>query len=271
MTNEAETIVRDLFLEPDARRDPYPHYHRLRDAAPVHRSTTLGVWLLTRYDDCWAVLRDPRLGKNYAGLMERRIGADWRRHPSLADRERSMINVHGPDHTRLRRLVSKAFTRRTVEELRPAIARTVDALLEPLAACGGGDILDGLAFPLPVAVIGELLGVPKPDRSQFRALVRDVTAVLEALPTAAQLAAADAAHMKIRAYFILLLAEKHRRPGSDLLSTLVQAPDDDRLTDDELESLASLLFAAGFETTTHLIGKGLIGLLRQPEQLTVIC
>src|SRR5262245_40558574 len=136
MTTDTETIVRDLFLAPDGRRDPYPHYHRLRAAAPVHRSTTLGAWLFTRYDYCWAVLRDPRLGKNYARAMERRIGADWRRHPALTDRERSMINVHGPDHTRLRRLVSRAFTRRTVDDLRPAIARMVDALLEPLAARG---------------------------------------------------------------------------------------------------------------------------------------
>ncbi|HXJ34500.1 MAG TPA: cytochrome P450 [Candidatus Eisenbacteria bacterium] len=270
MTNDAEAIVRDLFLEPDGRRHPYPHYHRLRDAAPVHRSTTLGAWLLTRYDACWAVLRDPRLGKNYARAMERQVGADWRRHPSLAQRERSMINVHGPDHTRLRRLVSKAFTRRTVEELRPAIARMVDALLEPLAARGGGEILDALAFPLPIAVIGELLGVPQADRAQFRDLVRDVTAVLETLPRPAQLAAADAAHMKIRAYFILLIAEKRRRPGSDLLSLLVQAKDDDRLTDDELESLASLLFAAGFETTTNLIGNGVLGLVRHPEQMTLL-
>src|SRR5499425_1098274 len=101
MIDDAEAIVRDLFLDPDGRRDPYPHYHRLRDVAPVHRSTTLGAWLLTRYDDCCAVPRDPRLGKNYARTMERQVGVDWRLHPSLARRERSMINVHGPDHTRL--------------------------------------------------------------------------------------------------------------------------------------------------------------------------
>jgi cytochrome P450 len=270
MTTDPEAIVRDLFIDPEGRRDPYPHYHRLRDAAPVHRSPTVGAWLLTRYEDCWAVLRDPRLGKNYARTMERRIGPDWRRHPVLAERERSMINVHGPDHTRLRRLVSKTFTRRTIDDLRPAIARTVAALLEPLGARGGGDILQALAFPLPVAVIGELLGVPEPDRAQFRELVGDVTAVLETLPTPAQLAAADAAHMKIRAYFILLIAEKRRRPGKDLLSALVQAKDDDRLTDDELEGLASLLFAAGFETTTNLIGNGLLGLLRHPEQMAIL-
>jgi cytochrome P450 len=269
-TNDPETIVRALFLNESARRDPYPWYHRLRDAAPVHRSTTLGAWLLTRYDDCWAVLRDPRLGKNYAQQMEGRIGTDWRKHPSIANRERSMINVHGPDHTRLRRLVVKSFNRRTVDELRPAIQRTVDALLEPLAAAGGGDVMESVAFPLPVAVIGELLGVPEADRAQFRGLVRDTTAVFEMIPTPAQIAAADAAHLKIRSYFLLLLAEKRRRPRADLLSALVQVKDEDRLTDDELVDLSSLLFGAGFETTTNLIGNGLLGLVQHPDQLALL-
>src|SRR5207244_519978 len=130
--------------------------------------------------------------------------------------------------------------------------------------------LDGLGFPLPVAVIGELLGVPEADRPGFRRLVRDVTAVLEVVPGAAQLAAADAAHLEIREYFIRLLEEKRCRPGSDLLSALVQAKDDDRLTDEELVGLASLLFGAGFETTTNLIGNGLLGLLRHPDQLDLL-
>jgi len=270
MPTDAEAIVRELFLTPDGRRDPYLSYHWLRDVAPIHRSTTLNAWLLTRYDDCWAVLRDPWLGKGYAVAMEHRIGADWRRHPSLADHERSVINVHGPDHTRLRRLVSKSFTRRRVDELRPAIERTVDALLEPLAARGGGEILEAIAFPLPVAIIGELLGVPEADRAPFRDLVRASTAAFETLPTPEQLAGADAAHLEIRAYFKALIGEKRRRPGSDLLSALVQAKDDDRLTDDELESLAVILFAGGFETTTNLIGNGLLGLLDHPEQMTVL-
>jgi cytochrome P450 len=265
--HDAETIVRHLFETSDGRRDPHPHYHRLRAVAPIHRSGMLDAWLLTRYDDCWSVLRDPRLGKGYASQMEHRFGADWRRHPALADHERSLINVHGVDHTRLRRLVSKSFTRRTIEDLRPAIERMVDALLEPLAARGGGEILDALAFPLPVAVIGELLGVPEADRARFRDLVRTSTAAFETLATPAQLDAADAAHLEIFAYFAQLIAEKRRRPGSDLLSALVQANDDDHLTDAELQSLAAILFVGGFETTTNLIGNGLLGLLRHPEQM----
>jgi cytochrome P450 len=270
MAIDPESIVHSLFLTPAGRRDPYPRYHRLREAAPVYRSHTLGTWLLTRYDDCWAALRDPRLGKNYPRQMEQRVGPDWRHHPVLADREHSMVNVHGPDHTRLRKLVVKAFNRRTVDELRPAIARMVDALLEPLAAQGGGDVLESVAFPLPVTVIGELLGVPEADRAQFRSLVRDLTAVLEVVPTRAQLAAADVAYFQVRDYFRQLIEEKRRRPGADLLSVLAHSKDEDRLTDDELVQLASLLFGAGFETTTNLIGNGVLGLLRHPDQLAVL-
>jgi hypothetical protein len=129
-------------------------------------------------------------------------------------------------------------------------------------------VLEAVAFPLPVAVIGEMLGVPEADRAQFRALVRDVTAVLEVRPTAEQLDAADAANAVIRSYFKRLIADKRRRPGDDLLSKLVHVEDGgDRLSDDELETLAALLFGAGFETTTNLIGNGLLGLLRHPEEL----
>lgn len=112
---DTEAIVQELFLTPEGRRDPYPRYRQLREAAPVHRSDALGAWLLTRYDDCHATLRDPRLGKDYARQMERSVGPDWRRHPSLTMREHSMLNVDGPAHLRLRRLVVKAFTRRTPE------------------------------------------------------------------------------------------------------------------------------------------------------------
>ena len=270
MTTDVEAIVHDLFLTTEGRRNPYPYYDRLRDVAPVYRSSTVNAWLLTRYDDCWTTLRDPRLGRGYASQMEGRHGADWRRHPSLASHEHSLIGVHGPAHTRLRRSVSKAFTRRRVDELRPAIERAVDALLEPLAVRGGGEILDAIAFPLPVAVIGELLGVPEAERMQFRHLVRATTAAFETLPTPEQLADADAAHATIHAYFARLIAEKRRRPGADLLSALAQADGDDRLTDDELVSLAAILFAGGFETTTNLIGNGLLGVLAHPEQMTLL-
>jgi cytochrome P450 len=191
----------------------------------------------------------------------------WRERPSLARLERTMLNVDGPYHTRLRRLVSKVFTFRSVEKLRPAIERMVDEFLDPFAEAGGGDLLDDLGFPLPVTVIGELLGVPESDRAQFRDLVRDLTAVFEVAATREQFDRADEATRIIDAYFYDLISRKRANPGDDLLSGLIHADETDRLGDTELVTLASLLFAAGFETTTNLVGNGMIGFLRQPEQI----
>jgi cytochrome P450 len=266
----AEAVFVQLFFTPEGRTNPYPLYHQLREANPVHR-TNLGLWVLSRYEDCWAVMRDPRLGKDYARQVEQRFGADWGRHPSLADGEHSMLNVTGAEHTRLRKLVSKSFTPRMIERLKPSIERTVGALLDPVAEAGGGNILEAVGFPLPVTIIGELLGVPVSDRPQFRELVRDLVAILEMQPTPEQLARADAAQLAIHDYFLELIAAKRRVPGDDLLSALVHAESTgDRLSDDELVTLAGLLFEAGFETTTNLFGNGLLALLRHPGQLALL-
>jgi len=268
--NDAEAVFMQLFLTAEGRANPYPLYHRLRETQPVHR-TQLGLWLLSRYDDCWAALRDPRLGKDYAQQIEQRFGPDWRRHPSLTAGEHSMLNTTGPEHTRLRKLVAKSFTPRMIEKLEPVIERTVDQLLDPVADAGGGNLLDAVGFPLPVTIIGEMLGVPETDRPQFRGLVRDLVATIEMQPTAEQMTAADAAQLSIRAYFLELIARKRRQPDDALLSNLANAEvGGDRLSDDELVTLATLLFAAGFETTTNLFGNGLLGLLRQPEQLELL-
>jgi cytochrome P450 len=263
----ADAVFRRLFLTPEGRADPYPLYHRLRDLNPVHH-TSLGMWVLSRYDDCWAAMRDPRFGKAYAEQVEQRFGPDWRSHPSLTAGEHSMLNTHGPEHTRLRKLVSRSFTPRMIEDLKPVIRRVVEELLDPIAEAGGGNVLEEVGFPLPVTIIGEMLGVPAADRTPFRRLVRDLVAIFEMQPTPEQLAAADAAQLAIRSYFLELVAEKHRRPGEDLLSRLVHTESEgDRLSDDELVTLASLLFAAGFETTTNLFGNGLLALLNHPAEL----
>jgi cytochrome P450 len=266
----ADAIFDKLFLTAAGRADPYPLYHQLRQAAPVHR-TKLGMWVLSRYDDCWAAMRDPRLGKAYASQIEQRFGPDWRKHPSLTAGEHSMLNTSGPEHLRLRKLVTKAFTPRMIDTLKPVIAQVVNQLLDPVAEAGGGNVLEAVGFPLPVTIIGEMLGVPIADRPQFRSMVRDLVAIFEMQPTDEQMVSADAAQLGIRAYFLELIAEKRRQPGEDLLSTLATAEvGGDRLTDDELVTLASLLFAAGFETTTNLFGNGLLALLRQPEQLDLL-
>lgn len=263
----ADRLFHELFLTPEGRANPYPIYDRLRQAAPIYRAPG-GMWLLSRYDDCWAALRDPRLGKDYAAQIEQRFGADWRKHPSLTSGEHSMLNTTGPEHSRLRKLVTRSFTPRMIEGLKPVIEDVVQRLLDPIAESGGGDILASVGFPLPVTIIGEMLGVPEADRQQFRELVRALVAIFEMQPTDEQMSEADAAQLEIRAYFLDLIAEKRRRPGGDLLSSLATAEvGGDRLSDDELVTLASLLFAAGFETTTNLFGNGLYALLRHPDQL----
>ncbi|HXQ21632.1 MAG TPA: cytochrome P450 [Candidatus Acidoferrales bacterium] len=268
--NDAEAVFTQLFLTPEGRANPYPLYHQLRQTAPVHR-TKLGMWVLSRYDDCWAAMRDPRLGKDYAPQIEQRFGPDWRKHPSLTAGERSMLNTSGPEHTRLRKLVTKSFTPRMIENLKPIIERVVNQLLDPVADAGGGNVLEAVGFPLPVTIIGEMLGVPEIDRAQFRDLVRDLVVILEMQPTPDQLVSADAAQVTIETYFLKLIEEKRRRPGEDLLSALVQAGGaGDRLSDDELVALAALLFEAGFETTTNLFGNGLLALLRHPDQLALL-
>jgi cytochrome P450 len=269
-SREAEDVVVRLFKTSEGRRDPYPLYHRLRELAPVHRSDEVHVWLLSRYEDGAAALRDPRLGKDYVRTMDVRR-ANWRERPSMTSGERSMLNTDGPYHTRLRKLVSKAFTPRNVEALRPRIEAMVDAYLDRLAASGGGDLMSVIAFPLPVQVIGELLGVPEADRPQFRELVRDVTAVFEVGATDEQLDRADAASLETDDYFRSLIEDKRKHPDDALLSRLLAASDGgDRLTDDELVTLANLLFAAGFETTTNLIGNGMVALFRHPDQMGVL-
>ncbi len=267
---EAEHIATQLFRTSEGRTDPYPLYRRLREIAPVYRSETVQAWLLTRYDDVYSVLRDPRLGKDYVQRMDSRRPW-WREHLSHTRPERSMLNVDGPYHTRLRRLVSKVFTFRSVETLRPAIERMVDELIEPMAEAGGGDLMEHLAFPLPVSVIGELLGVPSDDRAQFRDIVRDTTAVFEFSLAPEQLDAADKAAVQTDDYFFNLIASKRTEPGDDLLSRLIARDDaDDALSDEEIVTLSGLLFGAGFETTTNLLGNGMVGMLRQPDQMELL-
>ncbi|HVO24318.1 MAG TPA: cytochrome P450 [Candidatus Margulisiibacteriota bacterium] len=227
----AESVFTKLFLTPEGRANPYPLYHQLRQTAPVYR-TKLGMWVLSRYDDCWAAMRAPRLGKDYAPQIEQRFGADWRRHPSLTAGEHSMLNTSGPEHSRLRKLVTKEFTPRVIANLKPVIEQVVDQLLDPVAEAGGGNVLEAVGFPLPVTIIGAMLGVPFDDRPQFRGMVRDLVAIFEMQPTDEQMASADAAQLGIRAYFLDLIAEKRRQPGEDLLSKLATAEvGGERLTD----------------------------------------
>jgi cytochrome P450 len=266
-TTEAHALLDELTTMV-GREDPYPRYARLREISPLIRARD-GAIVVTRYADCVQVARDSRLGHVSTDMIALLL-PDWAEHPSLRQLFTSMLLRNPPDHTRLRRLVSGTFTARRVAALRPAIAAMVDDLLADFGAAGTVDFVDAFAFPLPVNVIGELLGVPAPDRARFKTLVRDWTRVIDEFDEDV-LRVADPAAATIRDYLADLVAQRRRRPGGDLLSALVAAEDaGDQLTEDELLTMAALLFAAGFETTTNLLANGLVALLRNPDQRALL-
>jgi cytochrome P450 len=251
---------------PAGQADPYPLYTRLRAFGPAVGGPD-GTLFVTGYRECTALLRDTRL------IKRPRLAAAypaWRERPALRLMFSSILMINPPEHTRLRRLVTAAFTGRRVATLRPAVERIVADLCEQTA--GDSDFVDAFAFPLPVRVIGELLGVPAADRPMFQSLVRDWTMVLEAIGDI-DLDRADAAAVTIRDYLAALARDRRAAPADDLLSALTAAVDagaasdaPGRLDEDELVTMAALLLAAGFETTTLLLANGLLALLRHPDQ-----
>ncbi|CAN5783946.1 cytochrome P450 [soil metagenome] len=271
----ADALLFELLATPEGRADPYPRYAALREQWPVHRlvldvpGSSVGTWVLTRFDHCQAVLRHPRVGKDFAA-MQRRWGLEEHEiaaQQAFSSERPSMLFSDPPDHTRLRGLVSKAFTPRTVEALRPHIERLADEVLDTLGT-GEVDVMTSLAFPLPVSVIGEMLGVPPADRHQFQRLVRASAAALEPYVSTELLDTANEATLEMEDYFSHLVAERRKAPTDDLLSQLIAVEDGgDQLSTQELLTTAILLFAAGFETTTNLIGNGLLALLRHPGEL----
>lgn len=272
----AEAALVTLLITPEGRADPYPHYTTLRETAPVLRMST-GAIALSGYEDSLATLRNPKFGRGMSVRDSSRARLlDAVTDPALREEyfnrtSNSMLFADPPDHTRLRRLANRAFTPKRVEEMRSSIAAAVEPILDRMAESGRVDVMEELAFPLPVAVIGELLGVPEADRAGFQPLVRAATAGLEPFVDDTLLRAALAAQDEMRVYFDDLLSERRRHPTDDMLSALAQAREsDDALTDDEVIATAILLFGAGFETTTNLIGNGLLALLRHPDQMRML-
>jgi cytochrome P450 len=249
-------------------RDPRSVYAGLRTEAPVQQVVMPdGVpgWLVTDHADARVLLDDRRLSKDHRRAADLRSGPAGAYSLPLANH---MLNLDPPDHTRLRKLVSKAFTSRAVARLRPAIERIADDLLDAmaadLAAHGEVDLLDALAFPLPIAVISELLGVPHADRARLRMWSKAFTS---GVPTEVLVRASD----EVGAYLADLVAAKRAEPTEDLLSDLVQVSDEgDRLSENELVSMALLLIVAGHETTVNLIGNSVLALLRHPDQFAAL-
>jgi cytochrome P450 len=255
---------------PEFHANPYPFYRRLREEDPVHASP-LGIWVLTRYEDAVMVLRDPRFGREgIAELAEARLGAA-RVRPTNA---RDMLFRDPPDHTRLRSLVSRAFTPRVVEAMRPHIQEIVDGLLDRVEGARGMEVIEDLAYPLPVRVICEMLGVPTSDQEIFRQWSADIARSLDAalLPADSDVVTrGQEASDALREYFRSLIALRRKHPQPDLLSALIAAEEQgDKLSEAELLSTCALLLIAGHETTVNLIGNGLLALLHHPDQLRAL-
>lgn len=253
----------------DFIRDPYRRYAELREAQGLHSSAD-GLWVLTRHADVSAALRDPRLSSNPRHVdAARRGGAPGGLLANL-DIE-LMLTADAPEHTRLRRLANKAFTPRAVEVLRPRVAALVDRLLDEAAAGDVVDFMEAVARPLPVLVICELLGVPTEDRDRFGPWSSAIARVVDTQVDPDAMAAAAPAVLGFVEYFDGLIEERRRTPRADVLSDLVAAEaEGERLTIRELFAMVILLFIAGHETTTNLLGNGVFALLRHREQLAAL-
>ncbi|MFJ3793093.1 cytochrome P450 [Kitasatospora sp. NPDC090091] len=255
-------------------RDPYPVYARLRERGPVAHVALAGtpMWLVLGHEEARAALTDARLVKDpdrATRVAAARAGVEAPEEPAektLGQRMlvEHMLNTDPPHHTRLRKLVAKAFTVRQIQALRPRIERTVARLLDDLADQGEVDVLKAFAFPLPLTVISEMIGVPEADQAEFGGWSNALTVAVQ--PEEMHRIAEEMA-----AYLTGLIARKRAEPADDLITGLIQARDEeDRLTEHELVSMVFQLLVAGYETTAHLIGNGLLALLRHPEQLAAL-
>jgi cytochrome P450 len=270
-----ETMPPPLFdpFAPGFTDDPYPQYAVMRAQAPVYQHP-FGFWLLTGYEDVSWLLRaamsveDDNVATDslLRQLREDVYGDGAPRASAL-----SMLDRDPPDHTRLRKLVSKAFTPRAIAALRPRITELVDSMLDAMAAQRRVDLVDALAFPLPFSVIAEMLGTPPADHERIRQLSGTVVRSLEPVADPALIQAILAADEEMSQIAAEMIAWKRANPADDLLTALIHAEDDgDALDDDELVAQTLLLYIAGHETTVNLIAGGTLALLRHPAQLALL-
>jgi cytochrome P450 len=257
------TVPATPLVDPAVLADPHPALAALRESGRVCRVDMrmgLPVWMVTRYDDVLAALSDPRLSNDphHASALTEVMRGEFL--------SRSMIGADPPEHTRLRRLVSKAFTARRVEGLRPRVQEITDALLDGISPRGNADLVAEFGLPLPVTVIGELLGVPEADRDRFRRWTDEM--LDRPFDPGSDMALVTAARERMHGYLADLVAAKRAHPADDLLTDLVEATDEgERLDAQELLAMTFLLLIAGYVTTVSLIGNGTLALLRHPDQL----
>ena len=271
MSGLSEAIARFRPNDPEFLDDPYPVLSALREATPVFRNELTGQWTITRFADVYETLRDRRLGRSYTHLFEHeelgRTAPDPRWSSFLQHERWSLLCLEPPDHTRIRRLVSKVFTPRAVAELRPSIEGLANALLDECVERGRFDVLSDYAQPYSVAVICSMLGVPRSDTRALLDWSHAIVKMYELSTPDDVCRAADQAAAEYIAYTKALIAEKRRSPDGLLVSELVAVEDDgDVLTEDEIVSTTMVLLEAGHEATVNTLGNGVNALLRHPEQ-----
>ncbi|MFE9029131.1 cytochrome P450 [Streptomyces iakyrus] len=255
--------------------DPYPVYAELRARGRVHWFEPTNQWLVPHHADVSALLRDRRLGRTYQHRFSHeefgRTAPPPEHEPFHTLNDHGMLDLEPPDHTRIRRLVSKAFTPRTVERLKPYVRGLADELVSALVANGGGDLLKDVAEPLPVAVIAEMLGIPESDRAPLRPWSADICGMYELKPSEDTAAKAVRASVEFSDYLRELIAARRKEPGEDLISGLIAAHDEgDRLTEQEMISTCVLLLNAGHEATVNATVNGWYALFRNPSQLAAL-
>ncbi|MGW1052452.1 cytochrome P450 [Streptomyces sp. NPDC002586] len=262
--------------DPAFLADPYPAYAELRARGRVIRYEATDQWLVPHHADVSALLRDRRLGRTYQHRFSHeefgRSAPPPEHEPFHTLNDHGMLDLEPPDHTRIRRLVSKAFTPRTVERLQPYVQGLASELVAGLVRKGGGDLLTDVAEPLPVAVIAEMLGIPEADREQLRPWSADICGMYELNPSEETAAKAVRASAEFSEYLRELIAARRKEPGEDLISGLIAAhdEDDDRLTEQEMISTAVLLLNAGHEATVNATVNGWWALFRNPDQLAAL-
>ncbi|WP_405506649.1 cytochrome P450 [Streptomyces purpurascens] len=261
--------------DPAFLADPYPAYAELRARGRVHYFEPTNQWLVPHHADVSALLRDRRLGRTYQHRFTHeefgRTAPPPEHEPFHTLNDHGMLDLEPPDHTRIRRLVSKAFTPRTVERLKPYVRGLADDLVSALVAAGGGDLLKDVAEPLPVAVIAEMLGIPESDRAPLRPWSADICGMYELNPSEETAAKAVRASAEFSDYLRELIAARRKEPGDDLISGLIEAHDEgDRLTEQEMISTAVLLLNAGHEATVNSTVNGWYTLFRDEAQLAAL-
>ncbi|MFD7791117.1 cytochrome P450 [Streptomyces sp. NPDC059759] len=252
--------------------DPYPAYEELRARGRVHHYEPTNQWLVPRHADVSALLRDRRLGRTYQHRFTHedfgRTAPPPEQEPFHVLNDHGMLDLEPPDHTRIRRLVSKAFTPRTVERLKPYVEGLAGELVGRLVEAGGGDLLTDVAEPLPVAVIAEMLGIPESNRAPLRPWSADICGMYELNPSEEVAARAVRASVEFTEYLRVLIEARRKEPADDLISGLIAAHDaGDRLTEQEMISTCVLLLNAGHEATVNSTVTGWWNLFRHPAQL----